>query len=292
MVDLLLLCQAGHEVALAVDGQDAMEQLAAREPDLLILDWMMPHVSGVEVCALVKKNPFTSHIPVLMLTARSEIQSKVEGFEAGADDYLGKPFEPFELVMRVAALLRASRQASERNPTSGLPGGRIIQDEMTRRVAQNQNFAVLYIDLTNFKPFADNFGFVIADALIAGVGRALRESVEACGASGDFAGHIGGDDFIIVAARENIESIAREARLRYAAVLAQSLDAQTMRENTFTGVDREGLKRDFPLPGLLCIALEVEPEKWISADHLGAFAAEMKRRARGQEDGVMVVGSV
>ena len=90
----LLLCQSGHEVALANDGADAMEQLAAREPDLLILDWMMPHLSGVEICAMVKKNPFTSHIPVLMLTARSEIQSKVEGFEAGADDYLGKPFEP------------------------------------------------------------------------------------------------------------------------------------------------------------------------------------------------------
>ena len=132
--------------------------------------------------------------------------------------------------MRVAALLRASRQASDRNPTSGLPGGRIIQDEMTRRAAAKQSFAVLYIDLTNFKPFADNFGFVIADALIAGVGRALREAVEKCGGEGDFAGHIGGDDFIIIAARENIEGIAREARFCYAGVLSQSLDAQTMRE--------------------------------------------------------------
>src|SRR5687767_15527201 len=140
-----LFRSSGHEVCLAEDGLAALASIREREPDLVILDHSMPGMSGFEVCRAVKRNPFTARIPVLMLTAQGDVDHKVAGFEAGADDYLAKPFDPRELRARVVALLRIVRREGDRNPTSGLPGGTAIEEEITRRAQQNEAFAVCYI---------------------------------------------------------------------------------------------------------------------------------------------------
>ena len=117
-----LFRSSGHEVCLAEDGLAALASIREREPDLVILDHSMPGMSGFEVCRNVKRNPFTARIPVLMLTAQSEIESKIEGFAAGADDYLAKPFDPRELRARVSALLRLVEREGDRNPDERLAG--------------------------------------------------------------------------------------------------------------------------------------------------------------------------
>jgi two-component system alkaline phosphatase synthesis response regulator PhoP len=118
-----ILVSAGHEVDLAPDGLSALASIQEREPDLLVLDLVMPGMSGLDVCRAVKLNPFTARIPVLMLTARGDVEHKVEAFEVGADDYLAKPFDPRELRARIVALLRLVRREGDRNPTSGGPWG-------------------------------------------------------------------------------------------------------------------------------------------------------------------------
>ena len=169
-----ILASAGHDVHLAPDGASALAAIQAREPELMVLDLVMPGMSGIEVCRAVKLNPFTARIPVLMLTARGDVEHKVEAFEAGADDYLAKPFDPRELRARIVALLRLVRREGDRNPTSGLPGGQAIEDEIARRAKLRERFAICYIDLDNFKPFADTFGFTIADVVIRDMGHAIR----------------------------------------------------------------------------------------------------------------------
>ena len=98
--------QEGFRVVVARDGAAALE-LARRElPDLLLLDWMLPEVDGLEVCRILKREDATKHIPIIMLTVKSEETDKVLGLEMGADDYVTKPFSPRELVARVKAILR------------------------------------------------------------------------------------------------------------------------------------------------------------------------------------------
>lgn len=284
-----LLAIGGREVVEAADGYEALAAIEAREPDLVVLDLQMPNMSGLEVCRAIKSNPFTARIPVLMLTAQSDIDRKVEGFEAGADDYLGKPFDPRELEARVAALLRLVRREGDRNPSSGLPGGRIIQTEMEQRAAAGKPFAICYIDLDNFKPFADAYGFAVADNVIRDTGIALHGAVESCGGNGDFAGHIGGDDFIIVTVPERVEAITKEAACRFAEVARGAMGDEAMRSGTFTGVDRDGRAREFPVVGLSAAILMVDPATWVSVNHLGAFAAEVKRQAKQQGPGTILV---
>jgi two-component system, OmpR family, phosphate regulon response regulator PhoB len=111
------LRQAGFETLLAATGAEALAQLRRRVPDLVLLDLMLPDVSGTEVCRSVKADARTKHVPVMMLTAKGEEVDKVVGFELGADDYVTKPFSVRELVLRVKAVLRrAGPGASDRPP--------------------------------------------------------------------------------------------------------------------------------------------------------------------------------
>ncbi|HKG91572.1 MAG TPA: response regulator [Gemmatimonadaceae bacterium] len=283
---------SGHEVALVADGVQALDSIDRREPDLLILDLDMPNMSGIEVCRSVKGNPFTERIPVLMLTGQGAIESKIEGFEAGADDYLAKPFDPRELRARVTALLRLVRREADRNPTSGLPGGRAIESEIQRRLAAAQPFTVCYIDLDNFKAFADTFGFAIADRVIKATGVALVDALVTAGSPGDFVGHIGGDDFLIVSSAERAEAMVRECADRFRDVIRHAVGDEAVAKETFAGVDRDGTPRHFPIARLSAALLHVEPAHWVSIAHLGAQAAEVKRRAKRQGAGTILAGSV
>ena len=287
-----LLAPLGHEVALAPDGAAVLDMMRGREPDLLILDLNMPGLSGLDVCRAVKRNPFTAGVPVLMLTAQGDVENKVAGFDAGADDYLAKPFDPRELRARVTALLRLVRREGDRNPTSGLPGGRAIEEELERRVRAGDPFAVVYIDLDHFKPFADAFGFAVADRVIHDTGHILRAVVEATGNPSDFVGHIGGDDFIVVTTEGAAESIAREGAERFRDVVARVVGPEAMARGTFAGEDREGETREFPLARLSAAVLTVSPGRWVSASHMATVAAEVKRRAKQRGGGTILTATV
>jgi two-component system, OmpR family, phosphate regulon response regulator PhoB len=100
------LGRAGFEVDEAVDGKEAQERLASRLPDMILLDWMLPGVSGIELARRFKRDEYTRDVPIIMLTARGEEDDRVSGLESGVDDYVIKPFSPRELVARIKAVMR------------------------------------------------------------------------------------------------------------------------------------------------------------------------------------------
>ncbi|MFM2409427.1 MAG: hypothetical protein RL481_255 [Pseudomonadota bacterium] len=103
---------AGYRVEHTADGEEALLLATESAPDIVILDWMIEQVPGIEVCRRLRRVPETAQIPIIMLTARSAEEDRVRGLETGADDYVTKPFSPRELVARVQALLRRSKPAS------------------------------------------------------------------------------------------------------------------------------------------------------------------------------------
>ena len=110
--------KAGYAATRVSSGRDALDAVRAKAPDLIVLDVMLPHVDGLEVCRLLRANEQTAGIPIIMLTARAEESERIVGLEMGADDYLAKPFSPNELVARVRALLR---RAQRQDAPSGRP---------------------------------------------------------------------------------------------------------------------------------------------------------------------------
>ncbi|NQY12946.1 MAG: phosphate regulon transcriptional regulator PhoB [Henriciella sp.] len=101
----------GYETAIANDGDEAMLLLDERIPDLMLLDWMLPKISGIEICRRVRTRQETANLPIIMLTARTEEADRIRGLETGADDYVTKPFSTNELMARVKAVLRRIRPA-------------------------------------------------------------------------------------------------------------------------------------------------------------------------------------
>ena len=113
LADLLMwhFDREGYEIVRTADGDEALILADERIPDLVILDWMIEGVSGIEVCRRLRRRASTAHVPIIMLTARGEESDRIRGLETGADDYVTKPFSPRELLARVAAVLRRVRPA-------------------------------------------------------------------------------------------------------------------------------------------------------------------------------------
>ena len=103
--------KGGFEVGEAVDGEEALLMVDERRPDLMVLDWMLPTLSGIEVCRRIRRKPDAQPLPIVMLTARGEEADRVRGLDGGADDYVVKPFSPAELLARIRAILRRMRPA-------------------------------------------------------------------------------------------------------------------------------------------------------------------------------------
>ena len=202
----MALGDAGFLCLRARDGAEAMTLVRVHAPDLLILDVMMPRLSGLDVARKLKSDVILSRTPILMLTALTTVDNKVEGFEAGADDYLVKPFDIRELSARVHALIRASRRERDRNPTTNLPGSSAMEDLIASVIKTGREVAVLHFDVAGFDGYADQVGIGRAEAMVAGLGHLLLECGR--GRAAEFVGHLGGVDFISVVAHDQAEKLA------------------------------------------------------------------------------------
>ena len=201
---------AGFIVRTANDGEEGLRMAEADPPDLVLLDLMIPHMDGYEVCRRLKNAYGTRHIPVIILTARGELDEKLKGLENGANDYVTKPFSMPELLMRVKNALNWSQSQREANPLTGLPGNVSIEREVSERIDSGQPFAFVYTDIDNFKAFNDYYGYAKGDDAIRKTARILTNAVVERGNVDDFVGHVGGDDFVIITTPDKSDAISRE----------------------------------------------------------------------------------
>ena len=130
------LGKESFDVAVAADGEEALLKIEESTPDLVILDWMLPKVSGIEVCRQLRARPETRNLPIIMLTARSEESDRIRGLETGADDYLTKPFSTNELIARVRAVLRRIRPGLAEDKVRV---GDIVIDRVSHKVTRDEN---------------------------------------------------------------------------------------------------------------------------------------------------------
>jgi diguanylate cyclase (GGDEF)-like protein len=190
---------------MARDGNEAWQIIeSADAPRLAVLDWMMPGLDGVEICRRLRSLQHEPYIYILLLTARTESQDLIEGMDAGADDYLTKPFNAHELRVRIRAgrrildLQDALRQQATHDGLTGLLNRNSIlgklAEEVSRSLRQSEPVAVLMADLDHFKSVNDTHGHLAGDAVLREAARRFK----AASRSYDAVGRYGGEEFLIV----------------------------------------------------------------------------------------------
>jgi DNA-binding response OmpR family regulator len=211
----MALGDAGFLCLRARDGDEALRLVKAHDPDLLVLDVMMPRVDGLEVARRLKADVMWSRTPILMLTALAGIDDQVQGLEAGADAYMAKPFDLREMSARVKAMVRSARRERNRNPTTNLPGSRAIDEELEGALKSGKSTTVVHIDILNFDSYSDAIGIARSEDTVKSLGSWLLEAARAASGGGAFVGHIGGSDFIAVLAPEHVMPFIESAETAF-----------------------------------------------------------------------------
>ena len=270
------LISSGYEVGLASSGEQALEVAQEKRPDLILLDVMMPGMDGFEVARRLRADPRTLPVSIIMLTATGLSANRLEGLNAGADDYIVKPFDTPELLARVKGVLRRAREVRAQSPLTGLPGYVRIEGEIEGRIAAKTDFSVLYADLDNFKAFNEFYGFDKGDEVLRHTALLLKDISEVAAGEGSFIGHVGGDDFVLVTTPDLAPSVADMIIERFDSA-APGFYREEDRTRGFIEVEnRRGDMQRYPIVSVSIGIASSERRDFTHYAEVVAVAAEMK----------------
>ena len=281
ILDIIKLAlEDDYNVVVAHDGEQAIEEVYKQSPDLVLLDYVMPKMNGLEVCRRLKNDILLRHMPVVMLTGKGELKDKVTGLGAGADDYIVKPFEPEELLARINTIIRRSESDLDANPLSKLPGNVTITKELEKRIEEGGRFACCYIDLDNFKAYNDTYGFKKGDEIIRYTARILLDVLEDLGKHEDFLGHIGGDDFVYVTTPDKAEKVCQKIISCFDLNVGEFYSEKDRKKGAIISKDRKGEMQEYPLISVSIGIVSNETFKLNHPAEVGAVGAELKSFAK------------
>jgi diguanylate cyclase (GGDEF)-like protein len=281
--------RAGFTLLVAADGQEAIEIAVREQPDVIILDVMMPRVDGYTACRQLRSHYRTRHIPIVMLTAKHKDEDeRVTGLAQGANDYLGKPWHAKELVQRIHNHLDWAKTQRAVSPLTGLPGNLSILSERQRRVDAGEAFAQIFLDLDNFKAFNDCYGFPRGDTAITAVAEVLVEVIEKQGVEGDFVGHIGGDDFQVITVPERAEELAEAIKTGLEARMPLLYDEEDRQRGLVRVLNRRHELEDFPLMSVTIALGLFDPAAGTHLAQLDDALAELKQYGKSLPGSVVV----
>jgi len=236
----------GYEVEVAQRGEDALEMCRQQLPHIIVLDIMLPDMDGYDICRELRGNLRTSHIPIVFLTQKDERSDKIHGLELGADDYITKPFDLEELKLRVKNALGRAQYESLTNPTTGLPSGRLIEEQL-RQLMRRDNWGVIYVGIEGATTFNEKYGFVAGDEVLRFAAMVLGKAVDTAGTPNDFIGHIGGDDFIIITEKVLIAPVVEQLHERFNADVGTHYDWSTREQGHLIVRDEAGNETEVDL---------------------------------------------
>lgn len=269
----------GYSALVASSGEEGIARAMRDVPQLLILDLLLPGIDGFTVVERLRGNIKTSHIPVVILSARHDTADKVRAFASQVDDYLTKPFNTDELLARIKTQLRHS-QENTLSALTLLPSGLRVERAIEQQLAGADLWSILYLDLDNFKAFNDVYGFLRGNELIRLLARIVSETVRDEGNLTDFVGHIGGDDLVIITTPDKVDTVCQRIIARWSAESRALYDPADLAHGALVAKDRQGVTQRFPLVGVSIGVVTNLRRPITTMEEVSAVAAEVKHKAK------------
>ncbi len=267
----------GYDVDVAPRGREALDKTRQVLPHLIVLDIMLPDIDGYEVCRNLRTSTRTSHIPVIFLTQKDERSDRLQGLELGADDYITKPFDIEELKLRVQGAIRRSEREALTDPRSGLPAGRLIEEQLRITIRQS-GWAYMDIRINYFDQFRDVYGFVAGDDLLRFAAMLMSEVVDSVGTTADFIGHAGGDNFVIITNETAAQNIRQRLKARFGEEVLSHYNFMDRQQGFISVTGKDGQVEKVPLMNLSIGIVTPTQQSFADIREITELAAEVRRQ--------------
>jgi len=249
-------------------------------PNVIILDIMLPDIDGYEVCRTLRTTTRTSHIPVIFLTQKDERSDKLQGLELGADNYITKPFDIEELKLYVQNAISRSERESLTDPQSGLPAGRLIEDQLRKTIRQ-KGWAFMDIRINTFDGFKDVYGFIAGANVLRFTAILLGEVADEFGGPDDFIGHAGGDNFVVITQEANAANFKRRLKERFVQEVLTHYNFMDRQQGYLLKPDDSGEMHKQPLMSLGVGLVSPATHAFADIREITELAAEERRQDVG-----------
>ncbi len=268
----------GYEVFFDAAPSPDIFRISGISPDVIIVDADAGGKKGLEICDALKSHLATVSIPVITLLDKKHLRRDLLKLQQGVDDYVIKPPDPLELRVRVEMAIKRSQHNFYANPLTGLPGGILIEDAISKSLKNNKDFVTGQVDIDNFKSFNDRYGYLQGDRVIMQTAHMLVSCVEKWGQKGDFVGHIGGDDFVIITTPEKYNDVCENFICMFDTIIRFHYNKEDRDNGFIVAKDRSDRMRKIPLMSVtVALVMKNGPEEVNSAIEINDRIAEVKQ---------------
>jgi len=267
----------GFNTLFITQRASIIESIYNTPPTVVIFNGGMRYKDFIST---IREDHIFSHLPIIVLLDDKEFIKNWK--DLPVDDFITKPLQREEFIMRLYLSIERSRRIVETNPLTMLPGNTPIIKEVQARLDRNEEFALAYADLDNFKPFNDKYGFSRGDEVIKMTGRLITNTVKLHDPHNCFVGHIGGDDFVFITSIEKAEPASREIVKNFDEIIPSFYDPEDREQGYIISHSRDGTVKKFPL---LSISIGITLNKgWFKHyGEISSAATEVKAYAKTLE---------
>jgi PleD family two-component response regulator len=256
--------------------------------DLVVLDADDNFAAASELCERLKADPFNSVVPIVFMSREHQVEQIANGFKSGADEFLSGTHSGREQRLRLRMVLKRVARDVAVHPSTMLPGTKIIQHEIERRIAGGERFAVCYADIDSFKEFNDVYSYPRGDKVIWILSLILRDIVRRLSSSG-FVGHIGGDDFIYTVPFEDLARVSNAVIETFDTLMPLQYPDEDRQRGFYIAEDRQGRLREIPLMTLSIGCVTNVRRQFTHPAKVSELATEMKHYAKSFKGSLYVV---
>lgn len=278
--EVLKFCFEGwkYQVILSETMIHDVTPIKKISPNVIVIDVQAAKHTDLEICRLLKSDFITAYIPVITLINKRQLREHLLSIKQGVDDYLIKPPDPLDLRVRIEMAMKRLQYSFYSMPLTGLPGGRLIEENLREKLKSGEAFSFGYLDLDNFKYFNDIYGYLQGDRVIMQTAYMLYTTMLKFGNSNDFIGHIGGDDFAFITTPDKHAAICQNFIATFNMVMPFHYNKDDRSHGYVVARTRDHTIKNIPLVSVsIAVVNNDGHEKFNNVIEINEKIAEVKR---------------